>query len=153
MFHCVHFSWMWCCTFHHTLHLKWDQLHFTFYLYFTCVLILFICLIFQKEWREDRHGEFKRKVARCVRKSQRLPSSDIHLAACSFTIFRVSKWTLPFHFTAKVLWLFFPQPDWLTDNSQTQSQKMQRTIIAGFKNHPFAECGLSLTNGGSPPSD
>eukprot|EP00063_Salmo_salar_P017260 XP_013992095.1 PREDICTED: ubiquitin-conjugating enzyme E2 G1 isoform X1 [Salmo salar] len=23
-----------------------------------------------KEWREDRHGEFKRKVARCVRKSQ-----------------------------------------------------------------------------------
>lgn len=27
-------------------------------------------LIFQKEWREDRHGEFKRKVARCVRKSQ-----------------------------------------------------------------------------------
>lgn len=27
-------------------------------------------VIFQKEWREDRHGEFKRKVARCVRKSQ-----------------------------------------------------------------------------------
>ncbi|XP_056140564.1 ubiquitin-conjugating enzyme E2 G1a isoform X1 [Lampris incognitus] len=24
----------------------------------------------KKEWREDRHGEFKRKVARCVRKSQ-----------------------------------------------------------------------------------
>ncbi len=24
----------------------------------------------QKEWREDRHGAFKRKVARCVRKSQ-----------------------------------------------------------------------------------
>lgn len=24
----------------------------------------------QKEWREDRNGEFKRKVARCVRKSQ-----------------------------------------------------------------------------------
>ncbi|XP_016310594.1 ubiquitin-conjugating enzyme E2 G1a isoform X2 [Sinocyclocheilus anshuiensis] len=23
-----------------------------------------------KEWREDRHGEFKRKVARCVRQSQ-----------------------------------------------------------------------------------
>lgn len=23
-----------------------------------------------KEWREDRNGEFKRKVARCVRKSQ-----------------------------------------------------------------------------------
>ncbi|XP_039978900.1 ubiquitin-conjugating enzyme E2 G1a isoform X3 [Xiphias gladius] len=23
-----------------------------------------------KEWREDRHGAFKRKVARCVRKSQ-----------------------------------------------------------------------------------
>uniref|UniRef100_A0A8C9B0W1 UBC core domain-containing protein n=1 Tax=Phocoena sinus TaxID=42100 RepID=A0A8C9B0W1_PHOSS len=25
-----------------------------------------------KEWREDRNGEFKRKVARCVRKSKRL---------------------------------------------------------------------------------
>jgi len=33
-------------------------------------LFIFIYLIFQKEWREDRHGEFKRKVARCVRKSQ-----------------------------------------------------------------------------------
>lgn len=33
-------------------------------------IIWFYLLYLQKEWREDRNGEFKRKVARCVRKSQ-----------------------------------------------------------------------------------
>ncbi|PKU34996.1 ubiquitin-conjugating enzyme e2 g1 [Limosa lapponica baueri] len=41
-----------------------------------------------KEWREDRNGEFKRKVARCVRKSQetafedKLPSDAKQRCAC-----------------------------------------------------------------------
>lgn len=29
-------------------------------------------LLPQKEWREDPNGEFKKKVARCVRKSQEM---------------------------------------------------------------------------------
>ena len=34
-----------------------------------------------KEWREDGNGEFKRKVACCVRKSKRLLLSDIYSTA------------------------------------------------------------------------
>lgn len=33
-------------------------------------------LVLQKEWREDPKGVFKRKVARCVRRSQEEMSSD-----------------------------------------------------------------------------
>ncbi|XP_066545742.1 ubiquitin-conjugating enzyme E2G 1b isoform X1 [Amia ocellicauda] len=35
-------------------------------------LRLFCPCLVQKEWREDPNGEFKRKVARCVRKSQEM---------------------------------------------------------------------------------
>lgn len=37
---------------------------------FKLVKTEFLHFFLQKEWREDRHGAFKRKVARCVRKSQ-----------------------------------------------------------------------------------
>lgn len=35
-------------------------------------LKLFVCRFLQKEWREDPTGVFKKKVARCVRKSQEM---------------------------------------------------------------------------------
>lgn len=31
-----------------------------------------LCFVQQKEWREDRNGVFKKKVARCVRRSQEM---------------------------------------------------------------------------------
>jgi len=37
-----------------------------------CVYFGVFCSFLQKEWREDPNGEFKKKVARCVRKSQEM---------------------------------------------------------------------------------
>ncbi len=146
MFHCVHFSWMWCCVLF-TIPYIWNEINYisTFYLFFTCVLILFICLIFQKEWREDRHGEFKRKVARCVKKEPRDCLRVIFmLAACSFTIFRVSKWTLPFHLLPSLVTVSSPNlTDWQT-TPKHRARKCKEPLLQALRNHPFAECGFIL---------
>ena len=34
------------------------------------VFELVLCTFLQKDWREDYNGDFKKKVMRCVRKSQ-----------------------------------------------------------------------------------
>lgn len=44
-------------------------------MFFKCMFMtgtLTFVIDLQKEWREDPNGEFKRKVARCVRKSQEM---------------------------------------------------------------------------------